>query len=86
MDVDLRGSAIYKTVETLREIQENGGFEFLSQGYSDRQGNYFFEFYSFQFAKAERLKADAVVYAVDKSGNIIGRSQMLHTDDYSAVD
>ena len=83
LDVDLRGSAVYRKVKSLKEIEEYGGFEYLSKRSSDSQGNYYIEFFSFQFASAERKKADVIVYAINKGGEIIGRSRMVNSEEYS---
>ncbi len=83
LDVDLRGAAVYRTVESINDVQKHGGFEFLSQGYANFNGYYHFEFYGFQFEEAERLKADVIVYALDQNGEIIGRSRLINSDDYS---
>ncbi len=85
-DLDLRGIAIYRTAKTLAEIEKIGGFEFLGQTTSDNRGNYSLTFYDWQYRRAERKKADVVVYAVteDKAGGrIIGLSRLINSEDYS---
>ena len=81
-DLDLRGVSVFRTTESLAEIQEKGGFEFLGQAVSDNLGNYRITFYDWQYGEAERKKADVVVYAVRKD-EIIGRSRMVNSEDYS---
>ncbi len=81
-DLDLRGVAVYRTLKNLAEIQKNGGFEFLGEAVSDNLGNYRITFYDWQYAQAERKKADVVVYALEGE-EIIGRSRMVNSEDYS---
>ncbi|OEU69578.1 MAG: hypothetical protein BA863_17090, partial [Desulfovibrio sp. S3730MH75] len=81
-DLDLRGVAVYRTIKDIAEIKENGGFEFLGQAVSDNQGNYRITFYDWQYWQAERKKADVVVYALDGE-EVIGRSRMVNSEDYS---
>jgi hypothetical protein len=83
LDVDLRGAAVYRTVKSIRETETNGGFEFLAEGLSDINGNYYIEFRSSQYARAERKKADVIVYAVNKQGEIVGRSRLVNSREYS---
>jgi hypothetical protein len=83
LDVDLRGAAIYRTAKTLDEIKKNGGFEFLGETSSTVSGIYVVEFFDWQFAAAERKKADVVVYAVDGDDTILGRSRIVNSNDYS---
>lgn len=82
-DVDLRGAAVYRTVKSISETEASGGFEFLAEGLSDINGNYYIEFRSPQYARAERKKADVIVYAVEKRGEIVGRSRLVNSKDYS---
>lgn len=85
-DLDLRGVAIYRTVKSIDEIAKSGGFEFLGQSQSDNRGNYRITFYDWQYRRAERKKADVVVYAIEDGkdgGQIIGRSRLVNSDDYS---
>ena len=81
-DLDLRGVAVYRTIKDIAEIKENGGFEFLGEAVSDNLGNYRIMFYDWQYRQAERKKADVVVYALDGE-EIIGRSRMVNSEDYS---
>ena len=81
-DLDLRGVEIYRTVKNLDEIRENGGFEFLGHAVSDNQGNYRITFYDWQYSRAERKKADVVVYAVEGE-TVTGLSRMINSEDYS---
>ena len=80
-DLDLRGVSVYRTIQSLAEIQENGGFEFLAETVSDNLGNYSITFYDWQYGQAERKKADVVVYALEQE-KIIGRSRMVNSEDY----
>lgn len=85
-DVNLRGAAIFRTVQTLAEIRQNGGFDFLGHATSDGRGRYEISFYDWQYRRAERKKADVVVYAVQErepDAPIVGRSRLVHAEDYS---
>ena len=82
-DVDLKGAAVYRKIKTTDEIKRNGGFEPLSEIVTDTVGNFSFTFHRDQFKNAERKKADIVVYAVNKN-EVIGRSRLVNTEDYSA--
>ena len=82
LDLDLRGVAVYRTVKNLNELQKNKGFEFLGDAVSGNQGNYRITFYDWQYGEAERKKADVVVYAVQQE-EIIGRSRMVNSEEYS---
>jgi len=81
-DLALRGVSVYRDVKNIAEIQKNGGFEFLGQAVSDDRGNYGITFYDWQYGQAERKKADVVVYALEGE-EIIGRSRMVNSEDYS---
>ncbi|MFN3531515.1 MAG: Tc toxin subunit A, partial [Candidatus Brocadia sp.] len=81
-DLDLRGVAVYRSVKNIAEIKKAGDFEFLGQTVSDNHGNYRITFYDWQYAEAERKKADVVVYALEGE-EIIGRSRMVNSEDYS---
>ena len=86
-DVDLRGAAIYRQVKTLAELQRNGGFEFLGAAEADAEGRYSIKFYDWQYRRAERKKADVIVFAVDNNKDkpgIAGRSRLVVTEDFSA--
>ena len=86
-DVDLRGVAIYRQVKTLADLQQNGGFEFLGAGEADAEGRYSIKFYDWQYRRAERKKADVVVFAVDTNRDkpgFVGRSRLVATEDFSA--
>lgn len=82
VDVDLKGAAVYKKITKEKELHKNSGFENLSVTSTDREGNYSFLFVTEQFRRAERKKADVVVFAVE-DGTIIGRSRMVNSEDYS---
>ncbi|NLA50091.1 MAG: hypothetical protein GX876_11600, partial [Bacteroidales bacterium] len=84
VDVDLKGAAVYKTVRTEEELLKEG-FEFLLSGKSDANGNYYIEFFEMQYKNPVRKKADVVVYAIDNENQIIGRSRMVNSEDYSAL-
>jgi hypothetical protein len=81
-DLDLQGVAVYRTVTKISELKKNGGFEFLGEAVSDNSGKYRITFYDWQYGRAERKKADVVVYAV-KGEAIIGRSEMVNSEKYS---
>jgi hypothetical protein len=81
-DLDLRGVAVYRDIKNIAEIRKSGGFEFLGQTVSDNLGNYRITFYDWQYGQAERKKADVVVYAIE-GAEIIGRSRMVNSEDYS---
>ncbi len=85
-DLDLRGVVAHRIVKNGAEVQENSGFEFLGQTYTDSRGNYNLTFYDWQYRRAERKKADVVVYAIEgdeEGGRIVGRSRLVDSDDYS---
>ena len=82
-DVDVKGASIYRTASSISAIKANAGFELLHEVVTDSKGNYSFSFYAEQFAKAERKKADIIVYAIDKVGEIIGRSKLVNSEDYT---
>ena len=82
-DLDLRGVSVFRTVKNIEEIQTNGGFEFLGGTVSDILGNYSITFYEWQYKKAERKKADVVVYAIEGEKEITGLSRMVNSEDYS---
>ncbi len=81
-DLDLRSVAVYRTIQSLAEIQKNAGFEFLGEAVSDNLGNYCITFYDWQYGQAERKKADVVVYALEEE-KIIGHSRIVNSEDYS---
>jgi hypothetical protein len=81
VDVDLKGAASYHSAVKLADISGDG-FEFLGEGVSDGNGFYSIAFDYSKFAKAERGKADAVVYAIDDD-KIVGRSQLVLANQYS---
>ena len=81
-DVDLRAVAVYRSIKAIAEISGNEGFEFLGEVVSDNRGSYEITFYDWQYGEAERKKADVVVYAVEEQ-EIIGRSRIVNSDDYS---
>lgn len=81
-DLDLSGVAVYRDIENLSNIQKNSGFEFLGQTTSDNRGNYRVTFYDWQYGQAERKKADVVAYALEGE-EIIGRSRLVNSEDYS---
>ncbi len=83
LDVDLRGAAIYRSVKSIRAIKEYGGFEYLNERNSDNKGNFYIKFFDFQYTKAERKKADVVVYAISGEGEILGRSRLVNSEEYS---
>lgn len=87
-DLDLRGVALYRTATNLSEVATHSGFEFLGEATSDTQGQYQITFYDWQYLRAERKLADVVVYAVEGeqgAERIIGRSRMVHSEDYAAT-
>jgi Tc toxin complex TcA C-terminal TcB-binding domain/ABC toxin N-terminal region/Neuraminidase-like domain/PA14 domain/Salmonella virulence plasmid 28.1kDa A protein len=81
-DIDLRAAGVYRNVKTVGELRKEAGFEFLGQGISNNRGNYRITFFDWQYARAERLKADVVVYAVERD-EIIGSSRIAYSEDYS---
>ncbi|MFD4368970.1 neuraminidase-like domain-containing protein [Rhodococcus sp. NPDC058521] len=90
-DIDLRGVAVYETVQTIGEMAMAGAFEFLGETTSDVRGAYELTFYDWQYRRSERKAADVVVYAVDcvddvaTDAQIVGRSRMVDSDDYSGT-
>lgn len=81
-DVDLKGAAVFRTIKSIDEIINNGGFEFLNRSISNIQGKYSFTFHSFQYKTSERKFADVIVYAIE-GNEIIGNSRLVNTEDYS---
>ncbi len=81
-NLNLGAVAVYRTVKNVAEIQKNGGFEFLGEAVSDNLGNYRITFYDWQFGKADRRKADVVVYAMQKK-QVIGCSRLINSEAYS---
>ena len=81
-DLDLRAVGVYRTIRNVGEIGRNGGFEFLGEAVSDSKGAYEITFYEWQYKEAERKKADVVVYAIEGE-EIIGRSRIVNSNDYS---
>lgn len=73
-DLDLRGVGAYRTAKHVDEITTNDGFEYLGEAVSDASGRYRIAFYAWQYGKAERKKADIVIYAVDEKQIIAGRA------------
>lgn len=82
-DLDLRGVGAYRDATNIAEIKKNGGFEYLGETDSDVKGNYEITFHEWQYARAEREKADVVVFAVEGE-DIVGISRMVNSEDYSA--
>lgn len=85
-DLDLRAAGIYRTVTSLDELEKNGGLEFLGEAAADSDGRYSITFYDWQYRRAERKKADVVVFAVTETKNglqIVGLSRMVAAHDYS---
>ncbi|MFC2146443.1 hypothetical protein ACFLRT_03680 [Acidobacteriota bacterium] len=81
-DVDLRGAAIYRTVQKLDELKEHGGFELLDKLTSDRKGAYKFTFTYEQYKTAERKYADVIVFA-QVDNEIIGRSRLVKSTEFT---
>lgn len=85
-DVDLKGIAVYRDAQTLQELEDSGGFEFLGRTESGGKGQYELTFYDWQYRRAERKKADVVVFAVaevDGETRILGRSERASAEAYS---
>src|SRR5262249_48042924 len=85
-DLDLRAVGAYRDVRILSEVEKNRGFEFLGEAISDVRGNYEIQFYDWQYRRAERKKADIMIFAVQSSDDgerIVGCSQMVNAEEYS---
>lgn len=80
-DLDLSAVGIYQTVSTLTALVANGGFEFLGEAQTDTKGWYGIQFYTWLYQRAERNKADIVVYAID-GNKIVGRSTLVRAQYY----
>ncbi|MGB2220721.1 neuraminidase-like domain-containing protein [Neptunomonas phycophila] len=80
-DLDLSAVGIYQTVSTLTALVANGGFEFLGEAQTDTKGRYGIQFYTWLYQRAERNKADIVVYAID-GNKIVGRSTLVRAQYY----
>ncbi len=83
VDVDLKGAAVYRKVTQHQELLGEG-FEYLGEAITDSNGNYSIRFTVEQYAKAERSRADVVVYAIAEP-RITGRSHLVLSRDYSAA-
>lgn len=81
LDVDLRGAAVYRSVNSLQDVLENQGFEYLGEAISNNKGLYKLQFFDWQYTRVEYKKADIVIYAVNEKDQIIGRSGLMHTSD-----
>lgn len=81
-DLDLSGVGIYREVKNISEIKKNRGFEYLGEMVSDVKGNYEITFHEWQYSRAERKKADVVVYALEGE-EIVGLSRIVNSEDYS---
>jgi hypothetical protein len=85
-DLDLRAVGVYRTIKTLAELDKNGGFEFLGEAVSDGDGRYSVTFYDWQYRRAERKKADVVVFSVtDVKGGlqVTGQSRLVTAREYA---
>ncbi len=82
-DLDLRGVAAYRDINKVEDIDKNFGFEFLGETRTGNGGSYRVMFWDWQYRRAERRKADVVVFAVDNEDKVAGRSRMVHVEDYS---
>lgn len=82
-DLDLGGVSVFRTLEKISAIPGDVGFDYLGEAVTDNRGHYAFTFYDWQYRRAEFKLADVVVFAVDDDDNIIGRSRMVNTQDYS---
>lgn len=87
-DVDLKGAAVYSTIKSQIEIDENGGFEILGEAQTDKNGKYIIKFGTADFQLAERDLADVIVYAIEdlpgagSNGSIVGRSRLVYKKEY----
>lgn len=85
-DLDLRAVGMYRTIKTLAELDKKGGFEFLGEAVSDGDGRYSVTFYDWQYRRAERKKADVVVFAVAEAKGglqITGQSRLVTAREYA---
>lgn len=85
-DLDLRAVGVYRTIKTLAELDKNGGFEFLGETVSDGDGRYSVTFYDWQYRRAERKKADVVVFAVAEAKGglqITAQSRLVTAREYA---
>ncbi|MET0363935.1 MAG: PA14 domain-containing protein, partial [Sphingobium sp.] len=85
-DLDLRGAGAYRTVSSIAEADKIGGFEFVGEAVSDGEGRYAISFFDWQYQRAERGKADLVIFAVDDGKDdprIVGQSRLVAAGDYS---
>src|SRR5438874_3995414 len=80
-DVDLRGAAIYNTVDNLQKLQDSNGFELLGQSTTDDAGQYEITFASESFQRAEKGLADVIAYLIEGQ-MIVGRSILARKKDY----
>ncbi len=80
-DVDLRGAAIYNTVDNLQKLQESNGFELLGRSVTDDSGQYEITFTAESFQRAEKGLADVIAYLIEGQ-MIVGRSVLATKKDY----
>ena len=80
-DVDLRGAAIYNTVDNLQKLQESNGFELLGRTVTNDAGQYEILFTAETFQRAEKGLADVIAYLIEGE-MIVGRSILATKKDY----
>lgn len=81
-DVDLRGAAIYRTVESPKALADNGGCEPLGGTTSNNDGYFEITFVNTDSAYSELALADVVVFATSQDA-IIGRSALSIKTSYN---
>jgi hypothetical protein len=82
MNVNLLGSGIYDTAETLTELNDNGGFDKLGDALTDTLGFYAISFDNAQYRQTQSGLADVVVYAV-AGDKIVGRTALATKSSYT---
>lgn len=82
VDIDLKGAALYHSAKTKTDLTVDG-FQHLGVITSDADGLYSIKFDITLYSNAERGKADVVVFALDGSDNIVGRSHMVNAREYN---
>lgn len=85
-DLDLRGIGVYRSIKTIAELEITGGCDYLGDVASDGDGRYSITFYEWQYRRAERKKADVVVFAVaeaDGEQQIFGQSRVVTAREYA---
>jgi Tc toxin complex TcA C-terminal TcB-binding domain/Neuraminidase-like domain/Salmonella virulence plasmid 28.1kDa A protein/PA14 domain/Putative peptidoglycan binding domain len=83
MNVNLAGAGIYDTVESLTDLDTNGGFDTLGHAMTDATGFYTIGFDAQQYRPTASGLAEVVTFATDDDA-ILGRSALASRSDYNS--